>query len=406
MACVIKWGWAFAERRLMLMSGNNIRIRAAWKGAALVAAALTTALTTAVAGAGGALAAPSTQPAQAARGANGASSLVPLRQVGLGWSVAEYSAATVGKHAHKGKITLYAVSPQGRKFAFYSWPAANVGPRTFNLVDWSGDGQRVLVQNLYRFEQISLVTGKVINSFKLPPDAQVIGYTRPLGENLLVQLNGIRRYSLTGKLTKVLTRTNGSPIESPDGTSVIVGTSYGVEQVGNLGGVIKRLHVPTAVFGCNPVRWWNATTVLADCGAKHPLGAAPRLWLFPVKGGRVTALTAQRNGHSEDLGDIDAWKLTSGVYLQALGPCAVVFIATQSRNGTAHQVTIPGVHFPIDQVITGHDSSLLVRGVNECGGGASLLWFNPHTKKVTWVIHSPSNVVGVGVAVPFGRPVS
>ncbi len=393
---------------VMSKSDNNrqIKVRAGWRGAALVAAALTTAVT----GAAGALAAPSApsaQSAQPAQQAKGTSSLVPLRQVGFGWSVAEYSAATIGNPPHKGKITLYAISPQGRKFAFYSWPAAKMGPRTFNLVDWSGDGQRVLVQNLYRLEQISLATGKVINSFKLPPDAQVIGYTRPLGENLLVQFNGVRRYSLTGKLTKVLTRnTTGNPIESPDGTSVIVGTSSGIEQVANLGGVIKRLHAPIAVSGCDPVRWWTATTVLGDCSAKHPLGAAPRLWLFPVHGGRVTPLTAQRNGHSGDLGDIDAWKLTSGVYLQALGPCAVVFIATQSRNGTAHQVTIPGVHFPIDQIITGHGSSLLVRGVNECAGGASLLWFNPRTKKVTWAIHTPSKVVGVELAVPFGRPVS
>ena len=49
---------------------------------------------------------------------------VPLSKVGLGWSIAEVSSAPVPTtHATKGKTTLYAVSPQGRKFAFYSWPS-------------------------------------------------------------------------------------------------------------------------------------------------------------------------------------------------------------------------------------------------------------------------------------------
>jgi hypothetical protein len=203
----------------------------------------------------------------------------------------------------------------------------------------------------------------------------------------------------------VLTKTGDGAIDSPDGTSVIVGTSSGIEQVSNAGGVIKRLHTPVAVFGCGPDRWWNATTVLATCGEKHgpPI---PRLWLFPINGGRVTALTAQRNGHGLDQGDVDAWKLTTGVYLQALGPCGVEFIATQSRNGSVHQVPIPGVHFPSDRIVTGHGSSLLVQADNGCSGGASLLWFNTRTKKVTWVFHPAATVAGVESAVPFGRPVS
>ena len=382
------------------MSGNNVQSRLGRKSAAVVAAALTVA----VSGAGAALAAPSAHPARSA------SSLVPLRQVGLGWSVVEYSAAKVPPHAAKGKTTLYAVSPQGRKFPFFTWPAsASSGLSAFFLVDWSGDKQRVLVANGFnKFEQISLVTGKVIDSFRLPSLANAIEYTRPLGENILVNLGegSIRRYDLHGKLTKILTTTSdGTASESADGKSVIVGESYGVEQVSNAGGVIKRLHAPIAVFDCSPDRWWNATTVLATCDARHGSGS-PRLWLFPVNGGKAKALTAQRNGRGPDLGDIDAWKLTTGVYLQALGPCGVEFIATQSRNGSAHQVTIPGVHFPSDHIITGQGASLLVQADNGCSGGASLVWFNTRTKKVTWVFHPPANVAGVELAVPFGRPVS
>lgn len=381
------------------MSGDNRRIWPGHKGVALVAVALTATL--AGAGAGVGVASASARAASARL----ASSLVPLRQVGLGWSVAEYTTATVGPHPTKGKTTLYAVSPQGRKYPFYTWPAAKPSAQSFFLVDWSGDGQRVLVANLYRYEQISLATGKVIGSFKLPTSANVIGYTRPHGLNLLVANNGIFRYDLTGHIAAKLVAHSSSAIESPDGTSVIVSTSSGLEQVSNVGGVIKRLRAPAGVVDCNPVRWWNAATVLGDCFSRRFPGE-PRLWLFPVSGGRVTALTAQRTGHSEDLGDIDAWKLTSGVYLQALGPCGVVFIATQSPNGSARQVVIPGVHYASDLIVTGHGASLLVDARNGCQAGASLVWFNPHTKKVTWVLHGTKNGIGLESVVPFGRPVS
>src|SRR5260370_34527360 len=186
------------------------------RGLALVAAVL------AVAG-GGASAALASSPS------HHSGSLGPLARVGSGWSVAEYSAASapLAPHHFSGKTTLYLVSPQGRKFAFYSWPASATGPaRQFFLVDWSGDGQRVLVANFFnKFEQINVAPGKVINTFKLPASAAVIGYTRPSGLNVLAKVNGsIRRYDLTGKLTKILAHAFNSAIEPPAGTSVIVST--------------------------------------------------------------------------------------------------------------------------------------------------------------------------------------
>lgn len=74
------------------------------KRAAVVAVAV--AVAAAAGGAGTALAAPSTHTVKAA------SSLVPLRQVGLGWSIVEYFAGKISPHPTKGKTTLYAVSPR------------------------------------------------------------------------------------------------------------------------------------------------------------------------------------------------------------------------------------------------------------------------------------------------------
>ena len=374
------------------------RIRPALKGATLVAAAL---LATGSA-AGVAVAAPAAHPANATK-----ASSVPLGQVGPGWSIAEYSAATapMNKHRTKGKTTLYAVSPQGKKFPFFSWPANLPGASSFNVIDWSGDGQRVLVGNFFnKYEQISLKTGKVTNTFRLPAAVQVVGYTRPDGENLLAtSQNGVgaRRYNLAGKLQIVLAKSGFGVIDSPDGTSVVLGTKTGLQVIANTGGVTKTLNPPAGIGFCQPLRFWNAKTVLAQCSTLNS-GKPPRLWLFPAGGGTATALTPQRSGKSGDLGDLDGWKLTSGVYLQAAGACGTEFVAT--LNGK--QVKLPGVAYPSDHIWTGHGGSLLVQPDEGCTAGAALVWFNPQTKHVTWVLRTPAHVFGVMSVAPFGRPLA
>jgi len=221
------------------------------------------------------------------------------------------------------------------------------------------------------------------------------------------QDNSMRIYGLNGRLTKILT-TSGPPlgaIGSPDGTTAIVSANGGIVQVTNTGRVVKRVQPSVKVSACAPRRWWNTTTVLASCNSQRGPGL-PRLWLLPVNGHNATALTAQRRDRGPDLGDIGAWELSSGVYMQAtaVGQCTEEFIATQSHNGSAHQVALPGVRAASDTIVTGRGSSLLVRPDNSaCGGGASLVWFNPHTKKVTWVIRPPRDVEGVVSAVPFDQ---
>lgn len=376
------------------MTIRSVRVKPVLQGVALAAAAVTT-----VGGAGVALAAPATPTAKPA-----VASAVPLSKVGRGWSIAEY---TTGFNKHPAKTTLYAVSPQGKKYAFYTWPAKFSGASAFTVVDWSGDKQRVLVHNFFnKFEQISVATGKVINTFKLPASAFPISYTRPDGQNVLAQVgNKVVRYDLNGHLAQVLSSGASTGIDSPDGTSVILDGKNGLREISNLGAAIKTINTPVAELGCSPVRWWNATTVLGQCDERHG-SIAPRLWLFPTDGGKVTALTAQRGSTSHDLGDVNAYRLTSGVYLQALGPCSVEFVATQSANGSVRQVKIPGVHYDSDHIVTGQGSSLLVSANSDCSPGTALVWFNPHTKKVTWVFRPTGKSDGVESVVPFGRPVS
>ena len=83
-----------------------------------------------------------------------------------------------------------------------------------------------------------------------------------------------------------------------------------------------------------------------------------------------------RKASSDDLGDLDAWALPSGLYLQAAGPCAVLQIFKRARNGS-------------------------IRAPTSCTGRNSLLWFNPGTGAEQWLIRAPANQAGVTVVIPF-----
>ena len=73
----------------------------------------------------------------------------------------------------------------------------------------------------------------------------------------------------------------------------------------------------TSPVGCSPDRWWSPGVILAGC-ENHAAGRN-QLWLVPADGTRPSALTPVRGGHSADFGDIGAWSLPGGLYLQALG---------------------------------------------------------------------------------------
>ena len=185
----------------------------------------------------------------------------------------------------------------------------------------------------------------------------------------------------------------GTPptLYSADGTEIAVGAANGVQLVSNAGGVLKKLPVRGADtrFGCFPVRWWTKSTLLAECTPKT--GFEPQLWLVPASGARPVALTPVRKT-GFDLGDIGAWRLSSGLYLQSLGACGTLEINKQAKNGSVARVTVPGAaDSPV--VITANASRLLVwqRGCE--GSGGQLVWFNPATKAEKWLTKTGSRQV-------------
>jgi hypothetical protein len=338
-----------------------------------------------------------------------ASPAQPLAAVGAGWTLAEYSSSTSFDATPRKDLatTLYLVNPQGGRDALYRWPA---GQAEWRLLDWSGDKARALFAGptTNTVGQLVLATGK-FTSFKLPGGTQPVSYSRPDGTAILAaqqagSTDKILRYDLNGRLEQTLAsgpqNSASVAVYSPSGTTLAVNGAKALELVTNNGVVARSLPVPGNPT-CQPARWWNASTILASCLA--PDSAAPRLWLVPVSGARPTALTAQRNGKGPDLGDIGAWQLPGGVYLQALAGCGVIFIAKQASNGLASAVNVPQTTGNDNQIVTAVGSRLLVRAQTSCEESTSLLWFTPATNAVQMLISAPPGTQGVTAAVPYTR---
>jgi hypothetical protein len=367
-------------------------------------AILTAVLLTAGTTAGVAAAAQPPAPAAAAGpAASAARAGVPWERVGPGWILAQYTTAHPEGGA-SGPETLYLISPSGTRYQLARWPDSRFAPV---LLAWSPDGKRALFQVFSGkggVEEFTLATGQQ-STFVMPGMANPIGYTTPDGLNIVGgrqsgSLTSLARYTLSGRLTHSLgTSTDGTVLYQPSGTEFLTGASHGLKLVSNDGILLRQLPVPgTTANSCAPVRWWTAATVLASCDPPH--GDGPQLWLVPVSGARPQALTRPRKVSSGDLGDLDAWALPSGLYLQAAGPCAVLQIFKQARSGSITLVKVPHTEGDND-VLTALGARLLIQAPTSCIGSNSLLWFNPGTHAEQWLIRARANQIGVTVAIPF-----
>jgi hypothetical protein len=332
---------------------------------------------------------------------------VPWAKVGPGWELAEETAASaLPPRSEKAPTRLYLLNPSGGKYPLYTWAAGQQAPY---LIAWSGDKTRALLgaTSGTGTEQLTLASGK-ITSFTLPGQAEPIGYTRPDGLNILGltetgTATRYARYSLAGKLVKVLATVpgdGGGAVYQSVGAGIAVGSASGVDLLGNAGGIIRKLTVPhTSRAGCTAARWWTSSVVLASCLASG--GDEPRLWLVPVTGGQPAALTRQRGSDGPDLGDIGAWKLPGGLYLQALGACGTVQIFRQAANGSIAAVKVPGTTQNDNRIVTVVGPRMLINAQTSCPGSQSLLWFTPATRAEQWLLRTPADEAGVEAVVPY-----
>lgn len=342
--------------------------------------------------------------AELSAGHVGPVSAVPWHRVGPGWALTEIWRGRTGEgHPVKAApVSLDLVDPAGGRYVVHRWPATKNPP---SLTDWSGDKVRALLNTGGRnFEQVSLTTGRV-SPFQVSRGVNVIGYTRPDGLNLLGwrktgSQERLARYSLTGQLVRVLSAGpyDGSAMYSSSGVTLAVAGQTGMQLVSNGGGVIRRLPVPHTdpQSGCYPARWWDSGTILATCVARG--AGRDRLWLVPANGARPTALTPPRGNHSPDFGDLNAWRLRSGLYLQSAGACGTVQIFRQAASGSIRLVKVPHTAGN-NQVVTGSATRLLIQAPDGCGTGNALLWFNPASQHENWLFRA-----GVTGVVPFGEP--
>jgi TolB protein len=327
---------------------------------------------------------------------------VPWSHVGPGWVLAQYTTAAP-EGGKTGPVTLYLISPGGARYQLTRWPDLRSAPE---LVAWSPDGKRALFQVFSGkggAEQLTLATGRK-STFVMQGNATPIGYTTPRGLNIVgTRPSGTRtilaRYSLSGRLVQSLGY-SADALYSSSGTEFAAGASHGIKLVSNRGSLIRQLPVPgTSANTCDPVRWWNSGTILASC--EPPGTGLRRLWLVPVSGARPKALTRPHDPRTTgDFGDLDAWQLPSGLYLQAAGACGVLHIYRQARNGSI-KLVIPPHTTDDNRVLTARGSRLLVQAPTDCIGSVSLLWYNPATQAEQWLIRPPAHAFGVTVAIPF-----
>lgn len=323
-------------------------------------------------------------------GQQGTQQQVPWSQVGPGWFLAEWQQAA----SPAAPTWLFLVDPAGGRYLIDTFPANPASSTPYLLIAWSGDGQRALLTSAAgaTVGVLNLRT-LALTEFGLGAGAGPLGFTAPDG--LAIIANGstgtgqvLQRFSLTGQLELSYPTSypgggtyEGSALYSADGTELAVGTSTGVEMLSNDGQDLSFLAVSSSVGYCTPDRWWSATVLLVGC---DPDGSGiQQLWLVPTSGATPTALTASPPA-AGDVGDLDAWQLPSGTYLQDAGACGYVYVAKLASDGLTASVAVPGVPGGDSTVILGaQGNSLAIDALPACRQGASLMWFAPATNSVT-----------------------
>jgi TolB protein len=340
---------------------------------------------------------------------------VPWSQVGPGWVLATWSPLTGHRPGEGGPdqpgpdtvtVTLFLVAPDGARYPVTTFPPSRGGAP--ELIDWSGDKTRALFATsgmTRRVTEVDLRTGAQ-RTIPLTDSSAYPRYTLPDGKALLLtsgafdQPRSLVRVDLDGReqLDYPVGQDFGGVLSHPDGTELVVGARTGLALMGNDGTPGATLPV-AGQTDCGPVRWWDAdaTVVLAGCG-----GHRSQLWLVPVDGAAPRALTAPNDGqHGTDLGDVNAWELPAGTFVQALGACGVVYLAELDADGTTTEVDVPDVQGGTIVVVGVNGDSLRLQAKAACGGGLSLVDYNPSTDTSTVLLGGPLNGGGVIDAVAF-----
>ncbi|OBK46781.1 hypothetical protein [Mycobacterium sp. 1081908.1] len=355
----------------------------------------------------------------AAHGVEAPLGAVPWSQVGPGWMLAMWSPAPglrPGETPPPGAptwetatTTLYLVDPAGGRYPITTFPPPGKA-QSPKLVDWSGDGTRALFSTEEKdrtvLTEVDLRSGAK-TTFTVDRTGVNPRYTRPDGKAVLLykwkesKPGSLERVDLAGnhQLTYPVDKDFDGYLSTPDGTQLVLGTASGLALMGNDGAVGKALPI-AGERDCAPTRFWDADSTIAVTRCTGSAGS--QLWLVPIDGGKPTALTAPNNGQKgPDYGDLDAWQVPAGRYVQAAGACGVIFLAKVNDDGTTSKVSVPEAKSDSVAVLGVNDGHLELKARAGCGGGQALIDFNPAAGTSTVLLGPPVNGGGVISAVPY-----
>jgi hypothetical protein len=299
---------------------------------------------------------------------------------------------------------LLLIDPLGGRYRVAVLPA----PPYYGLLDWAGDGRRVLIgtpptgpQHRSEIEDVDLGTGQVLHHFTASSSDYSYRYTRPDGLAILASGQSfgqsgsgpLVRLSLSG--TTQLTYPTSFPgigafspifssgvLPSLDGTELVVEARKGMALLANNGTFVRDIG-PTGQ-DCGPQRWWSPTELVASC-QRLGSNALPALWLVPTTGQAASQLTSPKSPH---LGDLDGWKVGTAVYTQAAGACGTEFLAVRQPDGGTKPVRVP--HAALDVIVVGAQGArLALQAKLGCGQATSLFWFNPQIGTETPLLGPP-----------------
>ncbi|OBI22323.1 hypothetical protein A5712_12865 [Mycobacterium sp. E2327] len=355
----------------------------------------------------------------AAHGVEAPLGAVPWSQVGPGWMLAVWSPVP-GLHTGEtpppgtptwetATTTLYLVDPAGGRYPITTFPPPGKG-QSPELVDWAGDGTRALFSTDEKdrtvLTEVDLRSGAK-TTFAVDRTGANPRYTRPDGKAVLLykwkgsKPGSLERVDLAGnhQLTYPVGQDFDGYLSTPDGTQLVLGTASGLALMGNDGAVGKTLPI-AGERDCTPTRFWDADSTIAVARCSGSAGS--QLWLVPIDGGTPTALTAPNNGQKgPDYGDLNAWQVPAGRYVQAAGACGVIFLAKVNDDGTTSKVSVPEAKSDSVTVLGVNDGHLELRARAGCGGGQALIDFNPAAGTSTVLLGPPVNGGGVITAVPY-----
>ncbi len=354
---------------------------------------------------------------QVARGHQAGFQKIPWSTLSSEWSIALWSPVRDYEHhdfATK-QLSLFFVSPHGGRYFVRKFPSES------SLVSWSFTLDRVLVlvtaHGRTSLQTVSLSKGAILARWDVGSAFDVIGFADAAGSSVLVLRHksggyggSLERRSLSGAImTNFHVRVedqSGATVSMPSGEVAVLpvpDTWNGSASTSSLSfyskqGAVERSVDLSAYRYCRLARWWNTSSVLANC---EPIGAQRSILVRVGRHGGVRAMTEvvtkvlDTSGNdtlnwTPDLlpSDVDAWRIQSGLYIQEAGTCGE-FLSKYVSPSVRQSVSVPLASESGSGVYGASAKRLFLQGRMECLPGRSILWYKPSRKTINVVLGPP-----------------